>query len=93
MVGPEYYIEMGGAAYGQVATLSPTSNFAIAYQELHHKFRALVEVLEEISARGLVANGPSGTLKVFESWARTGNARLGEVLVEAGMVVPKGLPN
>jgi hypothetical protein len=52
-----------------------------------------VDVLEEIAARGLVSNGPSGALKVYESWVRTGNDRLEQVLVDAGMVVPKGMPN
>jgi hypothetical protein len=94
VVGPDYYIEMGGAAYAQVASLAPNSSFGGVYQELHQKFRALVEVLEEIAARGLVAGGASGTMKVFESWSRTGNSGLQRVLVEAGLVVPKGLlPN
>lgn len=94
IVGPDYYIEMGGAAYGQVASLAPSSTFGVVYRELHEKFRALVEVLEEIAARGMIASGPGGTMKVFESWARTNNNRLEKVLVEAGVVVPKSdLPN
>lgn len=92
-VGMDYYIQMGGAAYGQVAELAPAAGFAAVYRELSARFRALVDVLEEISARGLVSNGASGTLKVYESWVRTGNDRLEQVLVDAGMVLPKGLPN
>ncbi len=92
-VGQDYYIQMGGAAYGQVADLAPATGFASVYRELCAKFRALVDVLEEIAARGLVQNGPSGALKVYESWVRTGNDRLEQVLVDAGMVIPKGLPN
>lgn len=92
-VGPDYYIQMGGAAYGQVAQLAPGAGFAAVYRELSARFRALVDVLEEISARGLVRNGPSGALKVYESWVRTGNDRLEQVLVDAGMVTPKGMPN
>jgi hypothetical protein len=92
-VGQDYYIQMGGAAYGQVADLAPGAGFSAVYRELCAKFRALVDVLEEISARGLVRNGPAGTLKVYESWVRTGNDRLEQVLVDAGMVMPKGLPN
>ena len=92
-VGQDYYIQMGGAAYGQVADLSPGTGFSSVYRELCAKFRALVEVLEEIAARGLVSNGPSGTLKVYEAWARTGSDKLEQVLVDAGMVTPKGMPN
>ncbi|MCP3143709.1 hypothetical protein [Pyxidicoccus xibeiensis] len=82
-VGPDYYIQMGGTAYGQVAELSPAAQ---VYRELHDKFRLLVEVLEEIAARGMVQAGPAGALKVYESWVRTGNDRLERVLVDAGMV-------
>ncbi len=94
VVGADYYIEMGGAAYGQVASLSPPHGFGDVYQELHQKFRPVVEVLEEIAARALVATGPQGAMKVFESWSRTGNGRLEQVLIDAGVMPPKpGLAN
>ena len=90
VVGPDYYIQMGGAAYGQVADLSPQTSFAGVFRELCEKFRAVVAVLEEIAARGLAATGPTGAMKVYESWARTGNDRLERVLVDAGLVPVKG---
>jgi hypothetical protein len=93
VVGPDYYIQMGGAAYGQVADLSPATTFAGVFRELCQKFRAVVQVLEEIAARGLMAGGPSGALKVYETWVRTGNDRLEKVLVDAGMAPAKGIPN
>jgi hypothetical protein len=93
-VGPDYYIQMGGTAYRQVADLAPGSAFSSIYRELCDKFRGVVDVLEEIAARGLVANGPVGAMQVYESWARTGSERLERVLIEAGVLVPKGaLPN
>lgn len=92
-VGPDYYIEMGSASYGEVASLAPASGFAPVYLELQAKFRALVEVLEEIAARALAAAGPEGALRVYESWVRTGSERLERVLVASGLVVPRGLPN
>jgi len=93
-VGPDYYIQMGGAAYAQVADLSPAGGFAAVYRELCRKFRAMVQVLEEIAARGMVANGPAGALKVYESWVRTGSDRLERVLVDAGLIPLKpGLAN
>ncbi|MBX5484813.1 MAG: hypothetical protein IRZ16_23565 [Myxococcaceae bacterium] len=85
-VGPEYYIQMGSTSYGAVASLAPASGFAAVYRELCEKFRALVEVLEEIAARGLAAAGAQGTLKVYETWIRTGNERLQKVLVDAGFI-------
>jgi len=92
-VGPDYYIQMGSTSYGQVADLTPTSGFAAVYRELQEKFRALVEVLEEIAARALAATGPQGALRVYESWVRNGNERLERVLVDAGLIIPRGLPN
>ncbi|WP_194858435.1 hypothetical protein [Myxococcus sp. AB056] len=91
VVGPDYYIQMGGTAYGHVAELTPAAGFAQVYRELCEKFRKVVEVLEEISARGMVRAGPSGALKVYEAWVRTGSDRLERVLLDAGMMPrPKG---
>jgi hypothetical protein len=87
-VGREYYRQMGSSAYGQVATLASASSFASVYRELGEKFRALSELLGEISARGLVSNGPVGTLKVYEAWSRSGDDRLERVLVDVGMIAP-----
>ncbi|HYX90733.1 MAG TPA: hypothetical protein VE782_04175, partial [Myxococcaceae bacterium] len=92
-VGPEYYIQMGEISYGEVAELVPASGFAPVYRELHEKFRELVDVLEEIAARGLASTGPEGALRVYESWVRTGSTRLERVLIDAGLLTPKGLPN
>jgi hypothetical protein len=92
--GPEYYIQMGGTAYRQVADLAHGGAFAAVYRELWQKFRPVVDVLEEIAARGMVSNGPSGTLQVYESWVRTKSDRLERILLDAGVVVAKkGLPN
>lgn len=94
VVGADYYIQMGGAAYGQVAQLTPATTFSTVYAELAEKFRVLVQVLEEIAARGLAAGGPTGLVKVYESYVRTGNDKLESVLVDAGLVLKKdGLPN
>lgn len=90
-VGPDYYMQMGRNAYSAVAELSASSSFAAVYQELCQKFSSLVEVLEEIAARGLAAAGPKGQLQLFESWSRTGNGRLEQVLIDTGMLPAKKL--
>lgn len=91
VVGADYYVQMGRNAYSAVADLAGNSSFASVYQELCLKFSSLVEVLEEISARGLAATGPQGQLKVFESWSRTGSSRLEQVLIDSGMLPAKKL--
>lgn len=93
VVGADYYVQMGRSAYSAVADLSCNTSFAGVYQELCHKFSTLVEVLEEISARGLAASGAEGKLKVFESWSRSGNGRLERVLIDSGMLPSKGALN
>ncbi len=91
-VGADYYVQMGRNAYSTIADLSAGS-FSGVYQELCLKFSSLVEVLEEIAARGLAATGPEGQLRVFESWQRTGNGRLEAVLIDAGMLPSTKLVN
>jgi len=86
VVGADYYMQMGRTAYGAIAELAGATSFASVYQELHQKFTALVEVLEEISARGLCASGPQGQMQVFEAWSRSGNERLQHVLADVGMI-------
>jgi hypothetical protein len=92
-VGPDYYIRMGGAAYGQVADLA-RGGFGEVYGELGRKFRALATVLEAIAARGLARGSPSGMLKVYQAWTERGGEALEGVLTEAGLLPPRGgLPN
>ncbi len=93
LVGAQYYVDMGKTAYASVADLSGTTSFAGIYQELHQKFGTLVEILSEIAARGRCASGPQGQMQVFENWSRTGNERLGEVLVESGLLPKNLMPN
>ena len=93
VVGQGYTIEMGSAAYAQVATLA-RGGFAHVYDELGRKFRPLVDVLEGIAARSSARSSPAGALRVYESWRRTGSDTLESVLVDAGLL-PRGggLPN
>ena len=93
VVGQGYTIEMGSAAYAQVATMA-RGGFAHVYDELGRKFRPLVDVLEGIAARSSASGSPGGALRVYESWRRTGSDTLESVLVDAGLL-PRGggLPN
>jgi hypothetical protein len=85
-------MQMGQTAYAQVAQLSASSSFASVYWELHSKFSALTEVLDEIAARGQCAT-PSGQVRVLEAFSKSGSEHLERVLLDVGMI-PKGLlPN
>jgi len=90
VVGQGYTIDMGRAAYAQVAR----GGFARVYDELGRKFRPLVEVLEGIAARSSARSSPAGVLRVYESWRRSRSDALEGVLVDAGLLPPRGgLPN
>jgi len=93
VVGQGYTIEMGSAAYAQVASLA-RGGFAHVYDELGRKFRPLVEMLEGIAAGSTARSSPGGALRVYDSWRRTGSDTLESVLVDAGLL-PRGggLPN
>ncbi len=51
LVGVEYYVQMGSAAYSQAACLSRRSGFGEVLTELSRKFRRLVEVLTRVAER------------------------------------------
>jgi hypothetical protein len=91
VVGPDYYVQMGENAYAAVAQMSSSSSFSSVYWELHTKFKALCEVLDEIAARGQCGTA-TGQVRVLESFERSGSEHLERVLLDVGLI-PKGLPN
>ena len=62
----------------------------MAYFELKEKFLSLVEVLEEIAARGQAASGPRGQVELFDRWVQRRNPRVESVLVDVGLLPAKG---
>ena len=88
----DYYIHMGGNAYGtlsdEVIGTFRGNTFAPVYRELAKKFQVLVDVLNEIS------EGPAGQtdlVRIFEFWRKTGSKRAETLLQQQG-VVPLGKP-
>jgi len=85
----DYYINMGGNAYGslseEVRGTFRGNAIAHVYHELAIKFQSLVDVLNE------VADGPDGgagsdLIRTFEVWRRTGSRRAERLLREQGVV-------
>lgn len=86
----DYYIHMGGNAYGslsdEVRGTFRGNTFASIYRELALKFQTLVDVLNELS------DGPkenSDLLRTYEIWRKTGSRRAEKLLADNG-VVPIG---
>lgn len=98
-IRPEYYMELGGQAYGQLAdffrSYRKSTVFSDVYDELGAKFRSFVSVLEEIAAStsmGLPGGqgGPEQVVQLYERWQRTGSERLARRLRELGVLPPRG---
>jgi hypothetical protein len=90
LVDIDYYIDMGGAAYGHLsASVRGTQGRALSavFAELAEKFREFVDVLTEIRASGSAA--AFDVLRLYEVWLRTGSRRAARLLREHG-IEPNG---
>ncbi len=93
-VDVDYYIAMGGGAYGHLAEdLDGTPRgraLCPVYRELAAKFTPFVDVLGEIS-ESIQARDQRTLLRLYELWLRTGSPRLARRLREHGIEPAPGL--
>ena len=88
-VDVDYYIYMGGSAYGslseEVRGTFRGNAFAHIYRELAAKFQVLVDVLNEVrdEARG---ESDRDLLRTYEIWLKTGSRRARKLLADNGVV-------
>ena len=88
-VDVDYYIYMGGNAYGslsdEVRGTFRGNAFADIYRELAVKFQVLVDVLNEVrdEARG---ESDRDLLRTYEIWLKTGSRRARKLLADSGVV-------
>ena len=88
-VDVDYYIRMGGTAYGslseEVRGTFRGNAFAAIYRELAVKFQVLVDVLNEVrdEARG---ESDRDLLRTYEIWLKTGSRRARQLLRDNGVV-------
>jgi hypothetical protein len=91
LVDIDYYIHMGGAAYGELARYfrgyRHSEVFGAVYDELGTKFPRFVDVLAEISEQTSVTSSQS-LVQLYERWLRTGSEWMERRLREHG-VIPK----
>ena len=80
----DYYITLGGYAYGSLGRRDEDA-CADIFAELAEKFVSYVDVLAEVSERSSI-NSNTELLRLYEKWLRTGSRRNGELLVERGIV-------
>jgi hypothetical protein len=88
LVDVDYYIELGGRAYRNVAHRAEESLQRTMYHELAEKFASFVDVLAD--ARDQTRVGPTecetDLLRCYELWVKTGSERAAEKLRAAGII-------
>lgn len=85
LVDVDYYIDMGGTAYRQVAARADAEVFRSLYGELAEKFPAFVEVLAEVSDK-TAQKTEKDLLRYYDLWLRTKSERAAKALQEAGIL-------
>lgn len=85
----DYYIHMGGSAYGslsdEVRGTFRGRAFARTYSELARKFQVLVDVLNEMRARERQESDVD-LLRTYSVWRKTGSKRAENLLRQQGVV-------
>lgn len=89
LVDLDYYIHMGGNAYGSLSeeirgTLRGRA-LAHVYRELAHKFQVIVDILNEVRD-GARQSSDIDLLRTYEIWLKTGSARAAALLRQNGVV-------
>ena len=85
LVDVDYYIEVGGAAYAELARRLAHSSVQAVYEELATKFPRFVDVLAEVSSR--VDFVGSDVVKLYQQWIKTRSAWLEQRLRSMGVLI------
>jgi len=89
LVDVDYYIAMGGTAYGALSDSLRAELQGEVYAELSDKFGRFVDVLAEVGATQ--PNSDADILRLYEIWLRTGSPRARARLIALG-VLPASNP-
>jgi len=85
LVGVDYYMDLGKAAYHELAYRLATSAVGEVYEELSGKFPRFVDVLAEV--RSHTAFLGQDVVQLYEEWLRTRSEWVAERLRGLGMLV------
>lgn len=87
LVGIDYYVNMGGAAYSTLAQNISGSIRGRAvgdvFNELAEKFTAFVDVLADV--RDAARTSHTDVLRLYDNWQRTGSERAARILRSLGI--------
>ena len=86
-VDVDYYVAMGGSAYGHLSEnnhqLGNDSYMSNIFYELSNKFVDFADVLSEVNEKQNISN--KNILRTYEVWLRTQSKRARNILVEHGI--------
>ncbi|MCB1842901.1 MAG: hypothetical protein KDI09_08075 [Halioglobus sp.] len=89
LVDLDYYVHMGGTAYGSLSDeIRGTARgraLADVYEELARKFQLVVDVLNEVRD-GAQHGSDLDLLRTYEVWLKTGSRRAAALLQQNGIV-------
>jgi hypothetical protein len=89
-VDVDYYIDMGGTAYGQLARDgAAAAPFAPVFGELAANFTRFVEVLMTISHRTARSRNNSDVVRLYERWLQTNSGWAARRLAEEGVLASR----
>jgi hypothetical protein len=84
----DYYIGMGGAAYGYVSesfkARERDEGYGEVFSELAAKFTAFVDILAEVAEHSALRSN-TGVLRIYEVWLKTGSKRAEKKLRASGI--------
>ncbi len=86
VVDIDYYVEMGGAAYGSLADCVREDDLAYVYNTFSTRFVEFVDVLTYISQQSFVQNDES-ILRLYERYIKTGSEVARQKLIEMGVMI------
>ena len=93
VVDLDYYVNMGGNAYGslsdEVRGTSRGRALGDVYYELARKFQSLVDVLNEVRD-GARQSSDLDLLRTYEVWLKTGSKRAASLLKQNGVIPMPG---
>lgn len=84
LVDIDYYIAMGGNAYGYLACNEQRAVFAEVFSELSEKFVSFVDVLAQISDKSHMQRD-TNIMRLYEVWIKTGSPRAAKRLRALGI--------
>ncbi|MES1204598.1 MAG: hypothetical protein ABUS79_01550 [Pseudomonadota bacterium] len=92
LVDVDYYIDMGGTAYGELArdaAAGAHQAYAAVFGALAENFPRFVEVLMTISRRTARVGSDRDVVRLYERWMRTKSGWAARRLAEVGVMPPR----